>query len=66
MFVVAGDRLAVAEFFQRGRGLFGWHAVLFVDPGAEVEQLASFGTEGSEGVVLPLNWLLAVGTFHGS
>jgi len=40
---------------------FRGNAVFFVDPGAQVAKSATFGTEGTGGVPVPFNSLLADG-----
>ena len=64
--------MALPLFFLSGRliVLFGdrycftGDAVLIIDPTAKVDQLAVFGAKGTVWIVLPLDRLFAVRTFH--
>jgi len=42
--------------------LLSGHAILFVGPTAEIDQLAALGTERTPGILLPLNLLSALRT----
>jgi hypothetical protein len=46
--------------------LFAGHAILALDPTAEIYKLASLRTERTEGIIFPFNWLTAGWTLHNS
>lgn len=46
-----------------GKRLTG-DAIFALDPAAQIDKLAPFGTEGTKGVVFPLDWLTAGWAFH--
>jgi hypothetical protein len=41
-------------------------AILTLDPLAEIDKLAPFRTEGTKGIIFPLDWLTAGWAFHES
>ena len=46
--------------------LFARHTILTLDPPAEIDELASFRTKGTERIVFPFDWLTAGWTLHES
>ena len=42
------------------------HTILTLDPPAEIDELATFRTKGTERIVFPFDWLTAGWTVHES
>ena len=45
---------------------FAGHTIFTLDPPAEIDELASFSTKGTERIVFPFDWLTAGWTLHES
>jgi len=46
--------------------LFAGHAILTLDPTAEINKLAPLRTEWTEGIIFPFDWLTAGWALHNS
>ena len=65
LILVPGSRRPGGGFIPVGnRCRFAGNTVFIVDPTAQINQLAVFGTEGTVWIVLPLNGLAAIWTLH--
>ena len=63
LFVLSG-KLALLNAFDRGRGFRRRHAVIFVGPVAEVDELATLRAERAVWIIFPSDGLFADRTLH--